>query len=306
MKILITGATGFIGKELGKNLVQAGHQISVISRNTEKARLQLPFPAKLIEGDLSRGSPHPSLFQDIEAVIHLAGENVGEGRWTDERKKRILSSRVQFTQNLIQSLPENLKVFISASATGIYGDRGDENLNEESSLGRGFLADVCKQWENAVLSGKHKISKSRIVILRTGVVFSPFGGALMKMLPLFQLGLGGTLAGGQQWMSWIHLQDLVRMYLQALEDSRWSGVYNAVSPGVLTNQNFTRAFCAALNVRQGPPVPAFALKVLYGEMASVILDSQKVQSQKLGDFHFRFPSIEMALKDCAAPYQRER
>lgn len=303
MKVLITGATGFIGCELGKKLVREGHQIWVVSRNAEKAKGQLPFPAKIIEGDLSRGSLNQALFQDVEAVIHLAGENVGEGRWTPERKNKIRSSRVQFTQNLIQSLPASLKVFVSASATGYYGNRGDEALNEQSTKGTGFLADVCEQWESAVLEGKHKISQARFVILRTGVVFSPYGGALMKMLPPFQLGVAGRIGNGKQWMSWIHLQDLVQMYSEALNNPQWSGIYNAVAPGVVTNENFTRALCAALGVRPGLPAMAFTLKALFGEMASVILDSQKVQSERLSAFSFQFPSIEMALKDCAAPYQ---
>lgn len=303
MKVLLTGATGLIGRELGKALVRRGHEVFALSRHAQKAQSQLPFPAQIIEGDFSREPMDPKKFSGIEAVIHLAGENVGEGRWTAARKEKILSSRVDFTRNLIKSLPETLKVFISASATGYYGNRGDEVLTERSASGAGFLADVCKQWEKAVEDGKHKISDARTVVLRTGVVFSPFAGALMKMLPPFQMGLGGVLGSGQQWMSWIHLQDLVKIYLQALENPQWEGPYNAVAPQPVTNREFTKILCRSLNVHQGPAVPALALKALYGEMGSVILDSQRVQSEKLQQISFQFPTLESALADCASPHR---
>lgn len=301
MKVLLTGATGFIGRELGKALVCKGHQVVALSRNQKKARLELPFPCEILEADGTNRSPISSLFPDVEAVIHLAGENVGEGRWTPERKKKILSSRTDFTRHLIEGLPGTCRVFISASAIGYYGDRGDEILTETSSRGSGFLADVCEQWESMVWKGKEKAPQARFVALRTGVVFAPYGGALLKMLTPFQMGVGGVLGSGQQWTSWIHLQDLVQMYLTALEDSSWSGPINALAPEPVTNARFTETLTRALGVRKGPAVPAFALKALYGEMASVILNSQRVKSDRV--FSFRYPTLEEALLGCVEPYQ---
>lgn len=303
MKVLLTGATGFIGKEIGKALVRKGHQVFALSRNAEKARQVLPFPAQILEGNFSQGPlDHPEL-QTIEAVIHLAGENVGEGRWTDERKKIILSSRLESTEYLIQSLPPSVKVFISASAIGYYGNRKDEELNETSLKGLGFLSDVCEKWENSVLQGKHKISSGRFVILRTGLVLSPFGGAFVKMLTPFQMRLGGVLGSGRQWMSWIHMKDLVNMYLEALENPKFQGIYNAVAPEPVTNSTWTNRMAMALGVSKGPPAPAFALKLLLGEMAELLLDSQKVTSAKLKDFRFEFPSLQEAMSDVCSHYR---
>jgi hypothetical protein len=303
MKVLITGATGLIGKEVGKALVRAGFEVFALSRNAARAELELPYPAQVIEGDLTHHPLDPSVLQNIEAVIHLAGENVGEGRWTEERKKKIVSSRVDFTKNLIQSLPPDLKVFISSSAVGIYGDRGSEKLTEKSSAGKGFLADVCVSWEAAAQDGKKKFPSARTVIFRTGVVLAPYGGALLKMLPPFQMGIGGVLGSGQQWMSWIHLQDLVGLYVEALQNTSYQGIYNAVSPEPITNREFTKILCHSLNVHSGLPVPALALKALYGEMSRVAFDSERVHSDRLASFTYRFPSLSKALSDCCAPYR---
>lgn len=301
MKILMTGATGFIGKELGKALVQKGHQIVALSRNQERARHELPFPCEVIEGDLTQQKLEHPLLSEIEAVIHLAGENVGDSRWTEERKKRIWRSRVDFTQNLMASLPLQVQVFLSASAVGYYGDRGPEILDERSSKGQGFLSEVCESWERSVLQAQKQFSKTRFVIFRTAVVLSAFGGALMKMLPPFQMGVGGVLGSGEQWMSWIHIEDLVQMYLKALEDQSFSGVINAVAPEPVSNRNFTEELAKALGVRKGPTVPRFALKTIFGEMASVVLDSQRVTSLKM--FPFRYSNVHQALANCAAPYR---
>ncbi|MEZ0392216.1 MAG: TIGR01777 family oxidoreductase [Pseudobdellovibrionaceae bacterium] len=303
MKVLLTGATGLIGKEVGKALVRKGHHVIALSRNAGKAKLELPFPAEIIEGNLSKGAIDSPALNEVEAVIHLAGENVGEGRWTEERKRKILSSREEFSEHLIQSLPATVKILISASAIGYYGDRGDETLTEKSLKGTGFLADVCEKWENAILDGKHKISKARFVILRTAVVLSPFGGALMKMLPPFQMGVGGVLSSGNQWMSWIHLHDLVNLYIKALEDSSMEGIYNATSPEPVTNAQWTEELCKALQVRKGPPVPKLALQTLFGEMAQAVLSSVRVTSERLSTFHFQFPTLESAFADCCRYYQ---
>ncbi len=209
MKILITGATGLIGHELGKALVRAGHQLIIVSRAQSKARVQLSYPFEVIETDLNRGACQDPLLDSVEAVIHLAGENVGQGRWTEQRKKNIYQSRVQVTKNLFESLKNNqqLQVFVSASAVGIYGDRGDQVLTESSSHGTGFLTEVCEAWEDSVLSHKARFPGTRFVILRTGVVLSSVtgtsGGALAKMVQPFRYRVGGVLGTGQQWVSWI-------------------------------------------------------------------------------------------------------
>lgn len=284
MKVLITGGTGFIGQEVGKALVRSGHQVFVVSRNQEKAELLLPYPAKIIEADLLKSASDDKAFSEVDAVIHLAGENVGEGRWSQKRKERILSSREQFTKNLIQSLEtnKNLQVFISASAVGIYGT--------------GFLAEVCQKWEAAVMT----LRNSRQVIFRTGVVLSPWGGALEKMLLSFRFGLGSVLGDGQQWISWIHIQDLVDIYLSALADESFSGIYDAVSPNPVTNRELTQEMARQLNKKMGPATPALALKLALGEMAEIVLESQKVIPEKLLErkYTFRFPKLSEALKDC--------
>ncbi len=303
MKILLTGATGFIGQELGKALVRNGHEIYAVTRDRHRAHLQLSYPAKIIEGDLSKAPLDPTAIADVQAVIHLAGENVGDGRWTAERKQKILSSRATSTKNLMQSLPAKLEAFVSASATGFYGSRGDEVLTESSAAGSGFLSEVCQQWEASIQEGLQRMPNARGVIFRMSVVFAPYGGALMKMLPPFQMGLGGVLGSGQQWMSWIHLQDVVSLFRLAISNPKMKGVYNAVAPEPVTNRQFTDEMVSALGVRRGPPVPAVALKLLLGEMSSMALDSQIVKSERLQDFKFQFPSLKEALKDCCAPYR---
>ncbi len=305
MKILITGATGFIGRELGKELVRRGHQIVALSRNAEKAKLKLPFPCQVIEGDLTEKAIDSSQFSQVEAVIHLAGENVGDGRWSEERKKEILDSRVKFTENLLLSLPSSLQIFLGASATGFYGSRGEEQLSESSSAGQGFLADVCIKWEAATLKCGEKFPNARLAILRTGVVLGPFGGALMKMLAPFQMGVGGVLGSGKQWMSWIHLQDLVSLYVFALENKQVSGIFNATAPEPVQNKQFTKILADNLEQSPGPQVPAFAVQLLFGEMGSVVLNSQRVLAKKIENlgFRFQFAGIESAVQNCAQYYK---
>lgn len=309
MKILVTGATGLIGRELGRALVQAGHQVVILSRNKNKARQHISYACEVIEADLNQGPCLDPLMNSIEAVIHLAGENVGEGRWTEQRKKRIYASRVGLTKNLFASLSKNdsLKVFVSASAIGIYGDRRDELLTEEAPRGSGFLADVCAAWENSVLSQKSQFSQTRFVILRTGVVLSSIesspGGALAKMVQPFRWGVGGVLGKGKQWVSWIHLNDLVGIYIKALETPGLEGIINAVSPEPVTNQELTGALAKTLGKKAGPAVPQFILRTLLGEMSSLVLDSTRVQPKRLEEmgYSYEFPQIALALKNCLIP-----
>lgn len=299
MKILMTGATGLVGKKLGKLLIEHGHELWVVSRNAQKARQTLPFPAQVIEADLNEGLIQADLSQ-IEGAIHLAGESVASGRWNEERKKRIYDSRVQSTKNLLKSLPSALKVFVSASGVGYYGNRGDEVLAETEPAGDDFLARLCVDWEKAADQ-----VFARVVHLRTGIVLDRDEGALPKMLFPFRLGLGGALGSGKQWMSWIHIDDLVRMYAWSIEDEHVHGAYNAVAPLAVTNKEFTKALAHALGKSVGPSVPKFALKIALGEFADSVLFSQRCSAQKVlkRGFHFHHSLLEKALEDLCAPFR---
>lgn len=314
MKVLITGATGLVGRHIGKALIKKDHQIFVVSRDTAKVKSQLPFVCNVIEGDLSQAAIKDARFESMDSVIHLMGESIGEGRWTEERKKRILDSRVQSTHNLYESLKENKKLLsvISASAIGYYGDCGDQELNEAcisetegQDEGAKFLEKVCQEWEAAVISDlKVQFPSARDVIFRTGVVLSREGGAFPRMKAPFQNGFGAPLGSGQQWMSWIHLNDLVRLYVEALESTDYQGIYNACSPHPVTNEEFTSRLASALGKRVLPvSVPAFALRLGLGEMASLVLNSQKVIPQRLMSqgFQFEYSEIDVALREICQP-----
>lgn len=302
MNILITGATGFIGKELGKDLVQRGHRIFAMSRNKQNALLHLPFPSHVIEADLSKEPIRDERLKDIQVVIHLAGENLSESRWTSETKKKIYESRVKSTQNLILSLQDSklLEVFISTSAIGYYGDREDIILNESSSKGEGFLSQVCQDWEQplTVFSRKKTIPHLRCIHLRLGVVLSAFDGAFPKMILPFQFGVGAPLGSGKQWMSWIHIQDLVSLFSELIENQKYSGIINAVSPDPVTNKIFSEKLAFELQKRLLPPVPSFILKIIFGELSELLLSSQRVKSEALaGSMKFQFADLETALRD---------
>lgn len=305
MKILMTGATGMIGKQLGKSLVKDGHQVFILARDPEKAKAEVPYPCEVIQGDIGKGAvSHPSL-ASIEGVVHLAGENVGEGRWTPEKKKRILDSRVQGTRNLLESLKasKQLNVIVAASAIGYYGDRSDELLTETSQPGNDFLADVCQQWEEPYREREPQV---RTVILRTGVVLSGIGGAFLKMLAPFQLGFGGVLGDGNQWLSWIHLDDIVEAYRQAIKDEKWAGIYNAVAPVPVTNKEFTHTLAKVMKTHVVvPPAPKFAIKALVGEMSILVLASQRVDNERLRteNFHYKYPKLDQALYEACQYYQ---
>lgn len=292
MKVLITGATGTLGHEIGKSLVRRGHEIFVVSRDKGSAKKKLPFPCKIIEADLSRESISKEELKEIDAVVNLIGASV-MGRWNEKRKKEIYKSRVDATRNLVQSLPDDLKVFVSGSAMGFYGEGGERVLNEELEPGKDFLAKVCVDWE-----GEAAKSAGRHVFVRTGIVLS-YSGALKMMLPAFRNGLGGVLGSGQNWMSWIHLDDIVSMFIFALENENVIGPINGCAPHPVTNKVFTRSLVHALDVIQGPPVPLFALKALFGEMGSVVVGSTRGSAAKVENlgFEFKYSFLDDALKD---------
>lgn len=296
MNILITGASGLIGRNLQPVLKNDGHQIYRLSRSA-------PQTDHDVQWDAYAGFTDEEFekLRGIEAVVHLAGENVAGGSWTEERKKRIRKSRVEGTRTLVDALArleDPPKIFIGASAIGYYGSRGDEILTEESEPGEGFLADVSREWENESLQAEKRFG-ARVVLLRIGVVLSEEGGALEKMLTPFKFGIGGTVGSGEQWMSWIALDDLVRIIKYALEKADLYGPVNAVAPNPAQNEQFTDTLGEVLHRPTIIPVPAFGVKLLFGEMGEkLLLEGARVLPQKLLEtgFEFDFPKLEPALE----------
>ena len=292
MKVLITGSNGLVGSHLISFLTSQGHQVTTMTRKITSANQILWDPET---GQVDKGR-----LEGFDAVVHLAGENIASGRWSREKKASIRTSRVQGTKLLsetLASLATPPKVLISASAIGYYGDRGDKILTEESAAGEGFLADVCREWESATDSARER--GIRVAELRIGVVLSPKGGALTKMLPPFRMGAGGRLGTGKQFMSWIALDDLVGVIEHILVNEELSGPINAVAPNPVTNSEFTSALGASLHRPTIFPVPGLAINLLLGEMANdLLLASTRVQPTKLlaSGYVFRYAHVAPLLK----------
>lgn len=292
MKIAIAGASGLVGKALTPLLEAEGHDIVRLVRNSPKAGE--------IEWHPNQDSIDPAKLQEFDAIINLAGENVAEGRWTEEKKKRIHDSRVHGTHLLseaIAKLTTKPRAFLCASATGIYGDRGDETLNEQSESGGGFLAGVCREWEMAT-EPAHRAGV-RVVNLRFGPILARVGGMLEKMLMPFKMGLGGKIGSGKQYISWVGIEDAVAAIKLALNDESIHGPLNVVSPKPVTNERFTRALGEVLSRPTVMAMPAFAARLAFGEMADeMLLVSQKVIPKKLqaAGFQFEYSDLETALQ----------
>lgn len=303
MKVLVTGATGFIGQRVVKNLLAAGDEVVVLTRNIPKGALKLGNQCRYFQWvETTDTEPPVEAFLGVDAVINLMGEGIAEKRWDEEQKKKIYDSRILGTRMLIEAirkLDQKPKAFISASAIGIYGDRQGEEITEESKIADDFLASVCRDWEAEAY--KAKAEGLRVAIVRTGVVLGRGGGALSKMLPIFKLGLGGKVGTGDQYMSWIHVEDLANMYVEAVHNAKVEGIYNGTAPYPTTNLFFTKALGKTLKRPTMVPAPAFALKMVFGEMSQVLLDGQKVLPTHFKDIHFRYryPTLEMALKETA-------
>ena len=283
MKILISGSHGLVGKALGSELSKGGHEIVSLVREKSEA-------ASEIEWHPNQGSIDSERLSGFDTVIHLAGESIASGRWTDDKKRRIRESRVKGTTLLSEALARSSKppaTFISASAIGYYGDRGDELLNEESGPGNDFLAEVCLAWEKATAEAEAK--GIRTVHARFGIILDQNGGALSKMLTPFRMGVGGKIGDGKQWMSWIALTDVISGLKFVLENSSISGPVNFVAPNPVTNGEFTKTLGEVLGRPTLFPMPAFAVRLAFGEMAdALLLSSAKVEPERLKDTGYRF------------------
>jgi len=306
MRVAITGATGFIGRRLVDRLLADRHEVVALTRDPTRARATLPRAARAVRWDPSAGTVDATALRDLDAVVHLAGESVAGGRWTAARKAAIRDSRVLGTDALVRALTAapagaRPRALVAASAIGIYGDRGDVELDERAPPGDDFLAEVCSAWE-AAARGAADLGV-RVAIVRIGIVLGRDGGALGRMLPLFRLGLGGRLGSGRQWMSWIHVDDLVALFVSALADDAVTGVLNGVAPRPVTNAEFTRRLAAALARPAILPAPAFALRLALGEMATLLLASQRVvaNSALARGFRFEHADLTSALADLCHP-----
>ena len=272
MKALVTGATGLIGRQLLRSIENP----VVLSRRPGEARRLLgSVEAQLWEPE-SEPAPSDAL-RGTEVVFNFAGEPVSEGRWTDEKKRRIRASRVVGTRNLVAGLAllkSRPRVLVSASAVGYYGDRGDEELDERSAAGHGFLAEVCADWEREAMAASQL--GIRVVCVRIGIVLAPGGGALTRMLTPFRMGVGGRLGSGRQWMPWIHIKDVAGIMLHAGRNNAIYGPMNAVAPHPVTNADFTRALAHAVHRPALLPVPRAALRLALGELSEILIASQRV------------------------------
>jgi hypothetical protein len=299
MHVTVTGATGLIGSKLVRVLRNRGDEVTVLSRSPEKAQATLGVEA-LTWDPLAGPAPERGL-RGRDAIVHLAGEPVAQ-RWNDDVKRRIRESRETGTRNLVAGLAavaegERPGALIASSAVGYYGKHGDERVPESTPAGDDFLAGVCVAWEREADAAA--ALGSRVVHVRTGVVLDADGGALKTMLPPFKLGVGGPVAGGGQYLPWIHVDDLVALYLHALEDTSWTGAYNGAAPEPVTNKAFSKALGRALHRPAVAPVPGFAIRLLYGDMAEIVTEGQRAVPERAlaGGFSFRHTDLDEALAD---------
>jgi uncharacterized protein (TIGR01777 family) len=298
VNVFVTGATGLIGRALCEALTARGDGVVALSRRPDPAGL--PAGVRRVQGDPSVEGQWLEALAAADACVHLAGDPVAEGRWTEEKKRRIRESRLRSTALVAGLLRERgPRVLVSGGAVGYYGSRGDEPLDESAAPGRGFLADVSRAWEAAAWAAR---PRARVVAVRTGIVLAREGGALPRLVRPFRLFAGGPLGRGDFWQPWIHLQDEVGLLLLALDDARAEGPLNAAAPEPARNRDVARAIGRVLGRPSALPAPELAVKLALGELASVVLASQRVvprRALELG-FRFRFPALEPALRDLLA------
>jgi len=295
MNVIVTGASGFLGTRLLDRLLRDGHSLHILGR---KRKPGLPAAVKFSSWDAMHAEAPLESLSGADAVIHLAGEPVAQ-RWNADVKRRIRESRSTGTRHLVRAigkLSRRPRVLISASASGYYGDRGEEVLTESSPAGHDFLAEICKEWEREARTAE--IFGVRVAIVRIGLVLGKEGGALKQMLTPFRLGIGGRLGSGEQWMPWIHVDDLIEMFVFAL-DSAVSGPVNGAAPQPVRNAQFTAALARTIHRPAIFPVPRFALKLMFGEMAEIVFASQRMfpKVAEAAGFQFKFVELEAALAD---------
>lgn len=302
MRVIIAGATGFIGTHLCQLLLDASYEVIALTRNAQKAGAQLDSRVKCITWDAETSGGWQDIADGAFAIINLAGANIAGGYWTKKYKRKIITSRINASKAIVQAIlnaKQPPKVLVQASATGIYGNRGDELLDENSSKGdRGFLVEVVEKWESA--ANKVVETDVRVAYLRTGVVLGNDGGIIKKLALPFKLFVGGAPGSGQQWISWIHIEDEANSIKYILENELAAGVYNLVSPEPVRMQTFCREMGKVMKRPAWAPVPEFALKLIMGQMAEeTALVSQRIMPQRLMEagYKFSYPNIKPALQD---------
>ncbi len=296
MRVVVAGGTGFIGSKLWESLLARGHDVVLLTRDASRSRDHVHPKVHVVSW--AKGAAWEPWIDGAGGIVNLAGETIAQ-RWTKAAKERIRTSRLDATAKLCGAIEKAIlkpSVLVNASAVGIYGPRGDETLSEESSPGSDFLATTCLAWEAAAREAEPL--GARVAMIRTGVVLGR-GGALAKMLPPFKAFLGGPIGEGGQWMSWIHLDDLVALYVFALENSQIAGPLDGTAPNPVTMKDFAAALGRALHRPSLLKVPAPAVHILLGEMSTVVLDGQRVLPKKAQEagFTFRFPEVDAALRD---------
>jgi uncharacterized protein (TIGR01777 family) len=299
-KIIITGATGSIGRRLCPPLIEKGNEVTIFTRNPAEAKHIIPNAANYIEWDYNKADQWMNELNGKDTIIHLAGANLGAKRWNKKYKKLAYESRVISTRNLVEaikSVDKKPKTFICSSAVGYYGDRNDENLDESSLPADNYLANLCKDWEAE--TAKVEELGNRRVSIRTGLVLSKDEGLMKQMLPAFKMFLGGYLGNGKQWFPWIHIDDIVGIYLYAVENVTLDGAVNAASPGIVRMKEFAKTLGKVLNRPALFPIPKLAIKILKGELGNYVTDSQKVIPNKLmqNGYNFKFEKLEDALEN---------
>jgi len=298
--IVITGATGSIGRRLVQTLTARGDDVVVFTRLIKKAEDKISNATRFVKWDYDKPHEWKQYLNGVDAIIHLAGANLSGRRWNNDYKKLAYDSRIISTRNLVEaikSVEQKPKVFIASSAVGIYGDRYDEFLDEKSSLGNDFLANLCKDWENE--AAKAEEIGVRRVSIRTGLVLAKDEGLLKQLYLPFKLFVGGTLAGGRQWFPWIHIDDIIGIYLQAIENDNLSGAVNGTSPGIVRMKEFAKTFGYIIHRPSIFPIPKLAMKVIAGEVAEYAVMSQRTSAEKIIDsgYKFKFENLERALRD---------
>lgn len=304
MRIVLTGATGTLGRAIAQRLAERGDAVVALSRDAQGARTRLPGGVDVVQwADPARTAPPADALRGADAVVHMLGEPVDQ-RWTSAARRRIHDSRIQSTRLLVDALlalpdTERPATLISQSATGYYGARDDSPLDEDAPAGSGFLPQVVEEWEAAARVGAPSM---RVACLRTGVVLSPSGGALAAMLPFFRLGIGGPVGGGRQYVPWVHLEDVAGAVAHGLGDERAAGPLNVTAPNPVTNAELSKALGRVLRRPAVLPVPGFALRARYGAMAEIVLTGARVVPRRLTElgYEFRHADVEPALRDVLA------